>query len=132
MAERGREFVERGRTTAPGSDAPTPDLDQSAVSAERTHRVADRAEVAATEPLARGGRVSEPPVDRRDHLQGTDDGSQHSGSRPAGSSHRDADRRRRTAERAYYKAERRGFAPGHEQADWIEAEREIDAEGPTG
>jgi hypothetical protein len=26
---------------------------------------------------------------------------------------------------AYYKAEQRGFAPGHELADWLEAEREI-------
>ncbi|MBO8086494.1 MAG: DUF2934 domain-containing protein [Marichromatium sp.] len=30
-------------------------------------------------------------------------------------------------EAAYYKAERRGFAPGHEREDWVEAEREIDA-----
>lgn len=27
---------------------------------------------------------------------------------------------------AYYKAEKRGFAPGHETQDWAEAEREID------
>lgn len=25
---------------------------------------------------------------------------------------------------AYYKAEQRGFAPGHEAEDWVEAERE--------
>lgn len=30
------------------------------------------------------------------------------------------------AEAAYYKAERRGFAPGYEEEDWFEAEREID------
>nr|WP_246221759.1 DUF2934 domain-containing protein [Marichromatium bheemlicum] len=30
-------------------------------------------------------------------------------------------------EAAYYKAEHRGFAPGHEGEDWAEAEREIDA-----
>ena len=29
------------------------------------------------------------------------------------------------AELAYYKAERRGFAPGHEMEDWLEAEREL-------
>ena len=29
------------------------------------------------------------------------------------------------AEAAYYRALRRGFAPGHELADWIEAEAEI-------
>jgi hypothetical protein len=31
------------------------------------------------------------------------------------------------AERAYYKAERRGFAPGHELEDWLAAEREVAA-----
>ena len=29
------------------------------------------------------------------------------------------------AEAAYYKAESRGFEPGHEMEDWIEAEKEI-------
>jgi Protein of unknown function (DUF2934) len=29
------------------------------------------------------------------------------------------------AERAYYKAERRGFTPGHELDDWLAAEREV-------
>jgi hypothetical protein len=28
-------------------------------------------------------------------------------------------------ERAYFKAEKRGFAPGHELDDWLEAEKEI-------
>jgi hypothetical protein len=27
---------------------------------------------------------------------------------------------------AYHKAEKRGFAPGHELNDWAEAEKEID------
>jgi hypothetical protein len=27
---------------------------------------------------------------------------------------------------AYYRAERRGFMPGHEQEDWLAAERDID------
>ena len=38
-----------------------------------------------------------------------------------------------TAERAYFKAERRGFAPGHELEDWLAAEREVEkllAEAP--
>jgi Protein of unknown function (DUF2934) len=30
---------------------------------------------------------------------------------------------------AYYRAERRGFLPGHEVEDWIAAEREIDDVG---
>jgi len=33
---------------------------------------------------------------------------------------------------AYLKAERRGFTPGHEMEDWLEAEREVDeAAQPT-
>lgn len=35
-------------------------------------------------------------------------------------------REARIAERAYWRAERRGFAPGHELEDWLHAEREID------
>jgi Protein of unknown function (DUF2934) len=31
------------------------------------------------------------------------------------------------AERAYFKAERRGFAPGRELEDWLAAERELSA-----
>ncbi len=31
------------------------------------------------------------------------------------------------AEAAYYKAEKRGFAAGFEQEDWLEAEKEITA-----
>ncbi len=29
------------------------------------------------------------------------------------------------AEAAYFKAEKRGFEPGHEEADWLEAEQEL-------
>jgi hypothetical protein len=36
----------------------------------------------------------------------------------------------RVAECAYYKAERRGFAPGFELDDWLEAERELAAMTP--
>jgi hypothetical protein len=35
-------------------------------------------------------------------------------------------RERMIAEAAYYLAERRGFAPGYELADWLAAECEID------
>jgi hypothetical protein len=31
----------------------------------------------------------------------------------------------RTAERAYYKSEARGFEPGHEWDDWLAAEEEV-------
>lgn len=33
--------------------------------------------------------------------------------------------RRQIAEAAYYRAKQRGFAPGHELEDWIEAESEV-------
>ena len=42
----------------------------------------------------------------------------------------DADRearRRRVAEAAYYRAQQRGFAPGGEVDDWLEAEKEIES-----
>ncbi|HUQ24983.1 MAG TPA: DUF2934 domain-containing protein [Burkholderiales bacterium] len=32
---------------------------------------------------------------------------------------------RRIAEAAYYRAQQRGFEPGHELEDWIAAEREV-------
>jgi Protein of unknown function (DUF2934) len=36
-------------------------------------------------------------------------------------------RRTMVAEAAYLRAERRGFAPGHETEDWLAAEIEVDA-----
>lgn len=36
-----------------------------------------------------------------------------------------SDTRRRIAEAAYYKAKERGFEPGHELEDWVEAESEV-------
>ena len=36
-------------------------------------------------------------------------------------------RRHCIAEAAYFKAEKRGFAPGFEEQDWAEAEMEFDA-----
>ena len=41
------------------------------------------------------------------------------------------ERRRRIAESAYYRAERRNFAPGGEEQDWLEAEEEVDRGTPT-
>ena len=34
----------------------------------------------------------------------------------------------RIAEIAYFKAEKRGFEPGHERDDWLAAEAEVDAQ----
>lgn len=39
-----------------------------------------------------------------------------------------AERHIRICELAYRRAEQRGFAPGGELEDWLEAEREVDAE----
>lgn len=39
----------------------------------------------------------------------------------------EAERERMIAEAAYYRAEKRGFAPGAELDDWLAAEREIEA-----
>jgi hypothetical protein len=39
-----------------------------------------------------------------------------------------ADRLRRIADAAYKRAQSRHFAPGHDLEDWLEAEKEIDAE----
>ena len=36
------------------------------------------------------------------------------------------ERQRMIATRAYLRAEQRGFAPGHEQEDWLQAETEVD------
>ncbi|MGZ8228206.1 MAG: DUF2934 domain-containing protein [Burkholderiales bacterium] len=38
-------------------------------------------------------------------------------------------RRRQIAEAAYYRAQRRGFAPGQEDDDWLAAEKELAAGG---
>ncbi|HZP10806.1 MAG TPA: DUF2934 domain-containing protein [Nevskiaceae bacterium] len=38
----------------------------------------------------------------------------------------DGSREARIAREAYYRAERRGFAPGKELDDWLEAERELE------
>jgi hypothetical protein len=43
----------------------------------------------------------------------------------------DATRRAMIAEAAYYRAERRGFAPGFELEDWLLSENELDASLPT-
>ena len=41
--------------------------------------------------------------------------------------HLEEERRQQIAKEAYFKALNRGFAPGHEREDWLEAEREVDA-----
>jgi hypothetical protein len=41
-------------------------------------------------------------------------------------------RHRRICERAFQLAERRGFAPGKDVDDWLQAEREVDSEALDG
>jgi hypothetical protein len=36
------------------------------------------------------------------------------------------ERERRIRQAAYFRAQSRGFAPGHELEDWVEAEQEVD------
>ena len=42
----------------------------------------------------------------------------------------ESEKRRWITEAAYYKAEARGFEPGYEEQDWIEAEKEYEASNP--
>jgi hypothetical protein len=41
-----------------------------------------------------------------------------------------SERQRLVAEAAYYRAEKRGFAPGNDLQDWVEAEHEIASKYP--
>ncbi|MPZ46546.1 MAG: DUF2934 domain-containing protein [Betaproteobacteria bacterium] len=41
---------------------------------------------------------------------------------------KEQDRRRKISEVAYYRSAHRGFAPNNEMEDWLEAERELDAQ----
>jgi len=46
---------------------------------------------------------------------------------PQGSGWLPEEREYMISEAAYYRAERRGFAPGNEMEDWLQAETEIDS-----
>ena len=56
-----------------------------------------------------------------DNDQSTESGQAHVTARS------DGDRERRIAIAAYLRAERRGFAPGYELQDWLDAEKEEDS-----
>lgn len=51
------------------------------------------------------------------------------GSRATGSSYENYDcpREQMIAEAAYYRAEQRGFEPGNEMSDWLQAEADVEA-----
>lgn len=40
-------------------------------------------------------------------------------------------REARIAEQAYWRAERRGFSPGHELEDWLHAEKDVDGDASS-
>ena len=40
-------------------------------------------------------------------------------------------RHRRISDAAYYRSQRRDFAPGREQDDWLEVEKDVDRGTPT-
>lgn len=44
----------------------------------------------------------------------------------ASSGNYDCPREQMIAEAAYYRAEQRGFAPGNEMSDWLEAEADVE------
>lgn len=114
------------RDTQALTDAPKPprDRDQSAISPARAHAKADAAEFPTTPGTVPDERLDET-LASRDNLEGT---SIYNG--PSEAEQAD-DRARRIAEAAYYRAQRRGFAPGGEDADWFEAEQELEQRGPT-
>ena len=112
-------------------DFPPRDRDQAPESAARAERKAEKAEAAATRPLGGADAADADPLLSRDNLQGSnaDAARGPTGGPATAAADQGDDRRRRIAERAYYKAEQRGFSPGGEDADWLDAEKEID--GPA-
>jgi hypothetical protein len=123
-------------TRAPGAapsgdpkDFPPRDRDQHAVSAARAQDKAEAVEGAATRSLGGADSTQKDPLTGRGHLEGSPDpagaGGPTGGPAAAGADQSD-ERRRRISERAYYRAEQRGFSPGGEDGDWLDAEKEID------
>ena len=109
-------------------DFPPRDRDQAPESAARAQNKAEQAEAAATRPLGGTDETRGDPLAGRDNLQGSNaDSSQGPTGGPAAAASEAGDeRRRRIAEGAYYRAERRGFSPGGEEGDWLDAEKDID------
>lgn len=68
-----------------------------------------------------------PPLEAE--VRAVDLGSTGAGAGSEESAPPDPVRQARIREAAYAAYERRGKAPGHEEEDWLEAERSIDAEG---
>ena len=86
-----------------------------------------RADSMATDSRAADGVVDEAPGNLPGNVAITDSKLQRRDI-PSFSESREA----RIAEAAYWRAERRGFAPGHDLEDWLHAEQEVDSESEQG
>ena len=75
-------------------------------------------------PAARQAPVAMSPLSRTTRARVIAASSAEAAQAPA---HRSDAQRTMIAELAYYRAERRGFAPGGELQDWLEAEAEVRA-----
>lgn len=119
-----------GGTARPdeSKDMPPRDRDQHAVSAARAESKAEAAEAAATRPLPGADSDGRKPLTSRGHLEDPAGRDEPTGG-PAAAGDQGGDRRQRISERAYYRAEQRGFSPGGEDGDWFDAEKEIDEPG---
>ena len=73
-------------------------------------------------PAARKAPVAMSPVSRKTRARAISAPPAEAAQPPA---HRPDAQRTMIAEVAYYRAERRGFAPGGELQDWLEAEAEV-------
>ncbi len=54
-----------------------------------------------------------------------------SGESPSAGDKLDCAREQLVAEAAYFRAQQRGFAPGNELSDWLQAEADIESVGDT-
>ncbi len=103
---------------------------------DRTSPRATRKSVtrASSEP-AKGGKTRAAGTAARTAAAGTEPGTKAKAPRkraarpakPAGAALTSGERLEMIRQAAYYRAERRGFATGHEAEDWLAAEAEIDA-----
>ena len=89
-----------------------------------TKSAGEQQQPAVSEPVQEQTRESAAPP-RNGRPQGTPPPVTNTVSHLPSDGDREA-RRRRVAEAAYYRAQRRGFSPGGEVDDWLEAEREIE------
>jgi hypothetical protein len=98
----------RSRGTSPRTPK-APPFAGDALEDEKTRKQSEPAQEGASARAASDAEITGDSLERREIPSFSDD------------------RQQRIAEAAYWRAERRGFKPGHELEDWLEAERDIDA-----